>query len=298
MAATMSMRKMLTVSAAMVCAVAVASLYGASASTETRFIKNTIASHQIVIFSKSYCPYCRRAKAVFKELNKVPYVVELDQREDGSDIQDAFMALIGRRTVPQVFVNGKHIGGSDGNGLFYGKFLCGNIFLQSYRQKLVAELQSGICIHGSDVEYEDDDDGISSQGLCNGFIFPGVALRQENHRLPPHRSIVNLISAIRLSLFYVNPRRSCATTLILFLIVRCRYCETAKAVFKDLNKVPHVVELDQRDDGSAIQDALSALVGRRTVPQVFIDGKHIGGSDDTVEAYESGELGKLLGIKE
>ncbi|XP_023516627.1 glutaredoxin-C4-like [Cucurbita pepo subsp. pepo] len=113
MAATMSMRKMLTLSAAMVCAVAVASLYGASASTETRFIKNTIASHQIVIFSKSYCPYCRRAKAVFKELNKVPYVVELDQREDGSDIQDAFMALIGRRTVPQVFVNGKHIGGSD-----------------------------------------------------------------------------------------------------------------------------------------------------------------------------------------
>ncbi|CAL9074299.1 unnamed protein product, partial [Musa textilis] len=33
--------------------------------------------------------YCRRAKAVFKELKKVPYVVELDQCEDGSQIQDA-----------------------------------------------------------------------------------------------------------------------------------------------------------------------------------------------------------------
>lgn len=32
------------------------------------------------------------------------------------------------------------------------------------------------------------------------------------------------------------------------------------------------------------------------MPQVFIDGKHIGGSDDTVEAYESGELAKLLGV--
>lgn len=33
------------------------------------------------------------------------------------------------------------------------------------------------------------------------------------------------------------------------------------------------------DDGSDIQDAVSEIVGRRTVPQVFIDGKHIGGSD-------------------
>lgn len=33
------------------------------------------------------------------------------------------------------------------------------------------------------------------------------------------------------------------------------------------------------DDGWSIQDALSEIVGRRTVPQVFINGKHIGGSD-------------------
>lgn len=58
---------------------------------------------------------------------------------------------------------------------------------------------------------------------------------------------------------------------------------------------PYVVELDLRDDGGEIQQALSSLVGRRTVPQVFIDGKHIGGSDDTLEAYQSGQLTKLVG---
>ncbi|RVW28511.1 Glutaredoxin-C4 [Vitis vinifera] len=78
----------------------------------------------------------------------------------------------------------------------------------------------------------------------------------------------------------------------------CRYCKRAKAVFKELNQVPYVVELDQREDGWNIQDALSGMVGRRTVPQVFINGKHIGGSDDTVEAYQSGDLAKLLGIAE
>ncbi|XP_030458791.1 glutaredoxin-C4 [Syzygium oleosum] len=89
------------------------SLGSSAASPESSFVKKTISSHQIVIFSKSYCPYCRRAKAVFKELNQTPHVVELDERDDGWKIQDALSQRIGRRTVPQVFINGKHIGGSD-----------------------------------------------------------------------------------------------------------------------------------------------------------------------------------------
>ncbi|XP_008801535.2 glutaredoxin-C8-like isoform X2 [Phoenix dactylifera] len=97
-------------------AAAVAFFFGSAvkASTiEETFVKDTVSSHDIVIFSKSYCPYCRRAKAVFRELNKVPHVVELDQREDGSNIQDALAIIVGRRTVPQVFINGMHLGGSD-----------------------------------------------------------------------------------------------------------------------------------------------------------------------------------------
>uniref|UniRef100_A0A803PHJ8 Glutaredoxin domain-containing protein n=1 Tax=Cannabis sativa TaxID=3483 RepID=A0A803PHJ8_CANSA len=58
----------------------------------------------------------------------------------------------------------------------------------------------------------------------------------------------------------------------------------------------HLMAVRSFDDGGNIQDALGEIVGRRTVPQVFINGKHIGGSDDTVEAYENGQLAKLLGI--
>lgn len=43
--------------------------------------------------------------------------------DDGSAIQDALSALVGRHTVPQVFIDGKHIGGSDGNWLFFGNLL-------------------------------------------------------------------------------------------------------------------------------------------------------------------------------
>ncbi|XP_011017730.1 PREDICTED: glutaredoxin-C4 [Populus euphratica] len=90
-----------------------ASLTWAAGSPEAAFVRKTISSHKIVIFSKSYCPYCKRAKGVFKELNQTPHVVELDQREDGHNIQDAMSEIVGRRTVPQVFIDGKHIGGSD-----------------------------------------------------------------------------------------------------------------------------------------------------------------------------------------
>jgi len=42
--------------------------------------------------------------------------------EDGHDIQDAMSEIVGRRTVPQVFIDGKHIGGSDGKSLFFFLF--------------------------------------------------------------------------------------------------------------------------------------------------------------------------------
>ena len=53
------------------------------------------------------------------------------------------------------------------------------------------------------------------------------------------------------------------------------------------------IELDLMDDGASIQDTLLDMTGQRTVPNVFIGGKHLGGCDDTMKAYESGELQKL-----
>ncbi|KAF4350462.1 hypothetical protein CsatB_023959 [Cannabis sativa] len=87
---------------------------GAEASNSaSAFVQNIIYSNKIAIFSKSYCPYCRRAKRILGELHQQPFVVELDLRDDGTQIQDVLLDLVGRHTVPQIFVNGQHIGGSD-----------------------------------------------------------------------------------------------------------------------------------------------------------------------------------------
>ena len=47
-----------------------------------------------------------------------------------------------------------------------------------------------------------------------------------------------------------------------------------------------------------IREELSALSGWPTIPQLFIDGKLVGGCDIVMEMYESGELADLLGVEQ
>ncbi|KAL9272815.1 Glutaredoxin-C2-like protein [Drosera capensis] len=75
--------------------------------------KNIVVSSPVVIFSKTYCPYCIKVKALFKQLGVTSQVVELDQENDGAAIQAALYEWTGQRTVPNVFIGGQHIGGCD-----------------------------------------------------------------------------------------------------------------------------------------------------------------------------------------
>jgi len=48
------------------------------------------------------------------------------------------------------------------------------------------------------------------------------------------------------------------------------------------------------EDGAEIQDALLQKSGQKTVPNVYVNGKHVGGHDKTVEASQNGHLQFLL----
>jgi glutaredoxin 3 len=74
----------------------------------------------VIVFSKSYCPYCARTKALFQRIteeepftNILVKVLELDQTAHGSLVQQALLERTEQRTVPNVFVGGRHVGGSD-----------------------------------------------------------------------------------------------------------------------------------------------------------------------------------------
>jgi glutaredoxin 3 len=57
-----------------------------------------------------------------------------------------------------------------------------------------------------------------------------------------------------------------------------------------------VFELDEMDNGADLQMALQEMTKQRTVPNVFLAGKHLGGNDATQDAARTGKLQEMLKI--
>jgi glutaredoxin 3 len=70
-------------------------------------------TQQVIVFSKSYCPFCTKTKSLFDTLGVEYKVYELDQMNDGPELQAALFELSNQRSVPNVFIKQKHIGGND-----------------------------------------------------------------------------------------------------------------------------------------------------------------------------------------
>ncbi|MEG3180518.1 glutaredoxin 3 [Sphingomonas sp. LT1P40] len=73
----------------------------------------------------------------------------------------------------------------------------------------------------------------------------------------------------------------------------CGYCARAKSLLD--SKGADYEEFDITMGGPKRQEMLTRANGRSTVPQIFIDGEHIGGSDDLGALDRDGRLDALLG---
>lgn len=74
----------------------------------------------------------------------------------------------------------------------------------------------------------------------------------------------------------------------------CPYCDETKQTLSSLSIAYTAIELDAIDAGPDIQAELAAMTGQRTVPSVFVKGRHLGGNDDTQKAARSGALPEML----
>jgi len=72
----------------------------------------------------------------------------------------------------------------------------------------------------------------------------------------------------------------------------CGFCVRAKRLLEA--KGVNFVEHDITFDGEKRAEMLQRARGRSTVPQIFIDDRHVGGSDDLQELERSGRLDPLL----
>ena len=72
----------------------------------------------------------------------------------------------------------------------------------------------------------------------------------------------------------------------------CPYCRAAKELL-DSKGVPYN-EIDIERQGNARQEMIQKAGGRTSVPQIFIDGRHVGGCDDLFALERQGKLDQLL----
>jgi glutaredoxin 3 len=79
----------------------------------------------------------------------------------------------------------------------------------------------------------------------------------------------------------------------LYVSEHCLYCRWAKDLLK--RKGASFKEIDISDDPDLRKAMIERAGGRRTVPQIFIGDKHVGGYTDLAELDSKGELDGWLG---
>ncbi|GAB5585224.1 Glutaredoxin [Umbelopsis nana] len=82
----------------------------------------------------------------------------------------------------------------------------------------------------------------------------------------------------------------------------CPFCMRAKDLLEDLDIAYKAYEFqfgreDRVVESHEVRRRLAELTNQTTVPNIFINGKHLGGSTDLIDANNSGKLQKMLEIK-
>lgn len=80
--------------------------------------------------------------------------------------------------------------------------------------------------------------------------------------------------------------------IVMYTTEVCPYCVRAKQLLH--NKGVTEIEEVRVDLQPELRIAMMEKTGRRTVPQIYIDGLHVGGYDDLAALNHAGELDKLL----
>lgn len=91
-----------------------------------------------------------------------------------------------------------------------------------------------------------------------------------------------------------SAKRPAVPKIEIYTTMLCPYCHRAKRLLE--KKGVRYDEIDVTSSPELRDEMRQRSGGRQTVPQIFIDGEPIGGSDDLAELDKAGELDRKLGL--
>ena len=229
-------------------------------------IRRLVSSNPVVVFSKSWCPYCRKAMEALSlaGINE-PHIVDLTQRQDAVEIQATLQQMTGRRTVPNVFVGGKSIGGGDETSAL------------QRQGRLVPLLQSAGAFVSSTITKEDRSVHPPKQR---------PASTSHQRTMKGDEVTCDLLAD---ECFDETIKKH---PVIMFSLSWCPECKRSLELFDRIGVPrPFIVDLDDhRPIALNIRDHMFKRTGRNQVPNLWIGGDWVGGYALIQEKHSLGEL--------
>ncbi|KAL0271435.1 UNVERIFIED_CONTAM: hypothetical protein PYX00_008532 [Menopon gallinae] len=294
--------------------------------------RQLITESRVVVFSKTTCPYCKRVKKLFATLGEEPVVYELDKEADGPLVQEYLFQTTSQKTVPNVFVNSRHVGGCDDTFRAYGDgSLCA--LLQeppciSPEEKVDTMLEQNIVVIFSKTncpfclrvkalftslnvtakiyELDEEEDG----PMMQEYLFertkqrtvPNVFVRK-NHiggcddtmKAFGNGSLQALLSTTSI----MTPDEKIhqlinENNVVIFVENGASECGSMIDIFDRHGIQPVIFVVGDEIDGKAVQERLIQKTQESDMPKVFIQGVNMGGPREIQELDESGKLSVLV----
>ena len=235
--------------------------------TKQDCISSIVHKHPVVVFSKPWCPYCRKAlEALSLTGINNPHVIDLSTHPNAQTIQLTLQKMTGRRTVPNVFVGGSSIGGGDETS---GLQRSGRLV------PLLQERGALPVAHKQEEELRPDANQEEAQTRS-------VAVDEKNGK-----ESCDLLEASCFEAILKEYRA------VMFSLSWCPECHRELELLERIgvkDKV-HIIDLDDyKPISQHIRNHMLQKTGRRQVPNLFVGGEYVGGFVRTSEIHERGEL--------
>jgi cysteine synthase A len=143
-----------------------------------------------------------------------------------------------------------------------------------------------------DIPADMSDEEISISESTEGYRFGGTGTSAP----APKKAAPATDSALAFVNEMVNDTEQ---PVVMFALEWCEFCWSVRKMFAELGIEYRSIDLDsvayQQDNlGGEIRDALLQRIGSPTIPQIFVAGEYIGGATETFDAFNAGELQKLM----